>query len=90
MGPTFSTFIKSTIFLVFAAAHITAQQQANWSTQADNLRGQNGQSDDLLICAAAAHAGLITPANGGNIVIEIKPDACAYAGSVRNGVKSNP
>ena len=43
-------------------------------------------TDDSSICGAAAHAGRITLAAGGAVVIRIAPGRPAYRGSARNGV----
>lgn len=83
---------------------------ADWNTQANQLRGQNGQryaydcpaggtlsgrlwgtgvyTDDSSVCTAAVHAGLITPEQGGRVIIEIRPGAASYQGSSRYGVTS--
>jgi hypothetical protein len=47
-------------------------------------------SDDSSVCAAAVHAGLITPEQGGEITLEIRPGAGSYQGSTRNGVSTRP
>jgi hypothetical protein len=52
--------------------------------------GTDVYSDDSSVCTAAVHAGLITQANGGSVVIEIRPGQSSYAGSSRNGVDSQP
>jgi hypothetical protein len=41
------------------------------------------------ICAAAVHAGAITPENGGPVTIEILPGEASYPGSTRNGITSD-
>ncbi len=51
--------------------------------------GNNPYTDDSSICTAAVHAGLITPAAGGHVLIEIRGDRKAFFGNRRNGVKSN-
>lgn len=45
-------------------------------------------TDDSSVCAAAVHAGLITPEQGGEINVEIRPGAGSYHGSTRNGVST--
>lgn len=55
---------------------------------ASRLWGTDIYTDDSSICLAAVHAGLITKANGGQIVIEIRAGQASYAGSNRNGVQS--
>ncbi|HOS91312.1 MAG TPA: LCCL domain-containing protein [Prolixibacteraceae bacterium] len=54
----------------------------------DRLWGTDLYTDDSSIAAAAVHAGIITPREGGTVTIEIKPGAQAYEGSSRNGVTS--
>jgi len=51
--------------------------------------GTGTYTDDSSICAAAAHAGLITLASGGSVTIEIAPGESSYAGSVANEVSSS-
>lgn len=84
--------------------------QADWTTRADQFRGNNYKrytlsfppgtvatgrlwgtdlyTDDSYIAAAAVHAGVLVPANGGTVTIEIRPGAASYSGSSRNGVTS--
>jgi len=51
--------------------------------------GTNVYTDDSSICSAAAHAGAITAAAGGRIVIEIRAGEPSYTGTARNGVTSS-
>lgn len=48
--------------------------------------GTDLYTDDSSICTAAAHAGLITLEEGGEVTFEIRGGASAYRGSVRNGI----
>ena len=48
--------------------------------------GTDLYTDDTSVCTAAVHAGLITLASGGTVVIEIRPGATSYTGSTRNGI----
>ena len=48
--------------------------------------GNGTYTDDSSICTAAVHAGAITLAEGGAIILEMKMGLPAYAGSARNGV----
>jgi len=50
--------------------------------------GTNTYADDSDICSAAVHAGAITVAAGGSVVIEIRAGQASYAGSTRNGVST--
>ena len=50
--------------------------------------GTDLYTDDSSVCTAAVHAGAITIAAGGNVMIEIRPAATSYRGSVRNGIAS--
>jgi hypothetical protein len=43
-------------------------------------------TDDSSVCSAAVHAGLITLADGGRVVVEIRPGQDTYEGSAANGV----
>jgi hypothetical protein len=50
--------------------------------------GTDVYTDDSSVCIAAVHAGVITFATGGPVVIEIRPGQSSYAGTTRNGVVS--
>lgn len=50
--------------------------------------GTDVYTDDSSVCAAAVHAGKITFADGGNVIIEIRAGQHTYTGSTRNGVTS--
>jgi len=50
--------------------------------------GTETYTDDSSVCAAAVHAGLINPIEGGRIVVEIAPGEESYDGSEANGVTS--
>jgi len=52
------------------------------------VKGDELYSWDSSICNAAVHAGAITAARGGTVMIEMRPGAGRYAGAVRNGVSS--
>jgi hypothetical protein len=52
--------------------------------------GTGTYTDDSSICTAAVHAGLITLASGGTVVIEIAPGQAEYTGSEANGIESLP
>lgn len=58
-------------------------------TISSRLWGTGTYTDDSSICTAAVHSGLITTRSGGKVTIGIRPGAASYAGSTRNGVKSN-
>ncbi|MEL6443622.1 MAG: LCCL domain-containing protein [Bacteroidota bacterium] len=51
--------------------------------------GTDLYTDDSSICTAAVHAGAITQATGGSVVIELRPGADGYTGSERNGVTTS-
>jgi hypothetical protein len=38
------------------------------------------------VCTAAAHVGVITVEDGGDVTIEIRPGEDSYDGSERNGI----
>ena len=48
--------------------------------------GTGTYTDDSSICTAAVHAGLITLASGGSVVIEIAPGLQEYTGTEANGI----
>ena len=48
--------------------------------------GSDVYTDDSSVCTAAVHAGKITLASGGRMVIKIRPGQTAYTSSTRNGV----
>lgn len=50
--------------------------------------GTGTYTDDSSICTAAVHAGLITLASGGSVVIEIAPGLEEYIGTEANGIVS--
>lgn len=51
--------------------------------------GTDVYTDDSSVCTAAVHAGLISVANGGRVVIEIRPGQSSYLGSDRNGIRTS-
>jgi hypothetical protein len=51
--------------------------------------GANPYTDDSGVCAAAVHTGVLHPAEGGLIEIEILPAGQGFVGSLRHGVKSH-
>jgi LCCL domain-containing protein len=55
---------------------------------AGSIYGTDRYTDDSSVCTAAVHAGFITLAAGGDVTIEIQPDAETYVGTERNGVSS--
>jgi len=50
--------------------------------------GTNTYTDDSSVCTAAVLQGLITPANGGRVTIQIAPAQASYAASRNNGVSA--
>jgi hypothetical protein len=52
--------------------------------------GDGIYTDDSSVCTAAVHAGLITVAEGGRVVIEISAGLDAYEGATANGVTTLP
>lgn len=53
-----------------------------------NVWGSDPYTDDSSVCTAAVHAGLITTAEGGTVVVEIAPGRSSYTGSEANGITS--
>lgn len=50
--------------------------------------GDDVYTDDTDICSAAVHAGAISRASGGRVVIEVRPGQSRYGASTRNGITS--
>lgn len=48
--------------------------------------GAGPYTSDSSVCAAGVHAGAITFARGGRVVIEMRPGQTRYVGTERNGV----
>jgi hypothetical protein len=55
---------------------------------ANAIWGTAVYSDDSSVCTAGVHAGSITLAEGGRVVIEMRPGQTNYPASNRNGVSS--
>ncbi len=55
---------------------------------AGSVWGSSVYSDDSSVCTAGVHAGAITLAQGGRVVIEIRPGETNYSASNRNGISS--
>jgi hypothetical protein len=51
--------------------------------------GSGPYTDDSSICTAGTHAGVITQAAGGRVVVEIRPGEPTYQGTQANGVTSS-
>jgi len=54
----------------------------------DTVRGSVIYTDDSSVCSAAVHAGKITAAAGGEVLLSILPGQPAYPGSNVNGVST--
>lgn len=50
--------------------------------------GTDVYADESSVCAAAVHAGLISVASGGAVIIEIRPGAESHQGMTRRGIVS--
>lgn len=48
--------------------------------------GTDVYTDDSSVCTAAVHKGKITLADGGRVIIEIRPAQESYEGTDRNGI----
>jgi LCCL domain len=57
--------------------------------QTNTIYGTDLYTGDSSICTAAAHAGLITVRDGGNVTIRIKSGFDFYNSTTRNEIKSN-
>jgi len=55
---------------------------------AGSVWGTGVYTDDSSVCTAAVHAGKITLARGGLVLIRIRPGRAAYTGSVHHGITS--
>ena len=51
--------------------------------------GSGPYTDDSSICTAGTHAGVITQAGGGRVVVEIRPGEPTYQGTQANGVTTS-
>jgi LCCL domain len=56
---------------------------------AGSIWGTDVYTDDSSVCTAGVHAGTITLAGGGTVIIEIRPGEAAYTSSTRNRITSN-
>jgi hypothetical protein len=52
--------------------------------------GSDLYTTDSNLCAAAVHAGVVTPDTGGKVTFQLLPGTSAYAGTSRNGVQTSP
>lgn len=57
-------------------------------TVTGTIWGTETYTSDSPLCMAAAHAGALTAAEGGAVIVEIAPGLPEYVGSVRHGVVS--
>ena len=55
----------------------------------DSIWGSGPYTDDSGVCTAGVHAGVISYRNGGRVNIQPRPGQNRYAGSTRNGVRTN-
>ena len=55
---------------------------------ANTVWGVGPYTDDSSVCTAAVHAGALTFARGGRVVIEMRQGQSAYDGGRRNGVEA--
>ena len=51
--------------------------------------GSDSYAGDSSICTAAVHAGVITLADGGRVIIEFRPGRSIYASTTSNGITTN-
>jgi hypothetical protein len=54
-----------------------------------NIWGTDVYTYDSSVCTAAAHVGVIRPATGGTVTIEMRDGQTSYTGSTRNGITSS-
>jgi hypothetical protein len=54
----------------------------------DTVWGTDVYTDDSSVCTAAVHVGVIRPATGGTVTIEMRDGQQSYTGSTRNGITS--
>jgi hypothetical protein len=55
----------------------------------EGIYGTGVYTDDSSVCSAAVHAGKITAAEGGQVIIATQPGQPSYKGSSANGVESS-
>jgi LCCL domain len=73
-------------FRTFTGARFAYTCPANGTP--GQIWGTDVYTDDSSVCSAAVHAGVISPATGGSVTIEMREGQSAYTGSTRNGVTS--
>jgi hypothetical protein len=73
-------------------AFVGAQYEYNCTPKGtpQTVWGTDIYTDDSSVCTAAVHAGLITLAKGGKVVIEMIDGQTSYRSSKRNGIKTSP
>ena len=76
-----------------ARQHGLNGQRFNYSCppggETGSVYGTGTYTDDSSVCTAAVHAGKVTKAEGGSVIIEIKPGQREYDASTANGVTSS-
>lgn len=72
--------------LALAGRPLAVECPANGSIQ--TIYGTDQYTDDSSIRSAAVHAGLITLAGGGRVVVESTPEQATFPASARNGITS--
>lgn len=59
---------------------------ANCAADAGAVWGTDIYTSDSSVCAAAIHAGVITDADGGLVIVRYEPGLESYASTTRNGI----
>lgn len=76
------TFMDDTAaFVVVCPADMSGDESTVWGTDI--------YTNDSSVCLAAAHAGVITLADGGMVQVTMLPGEESYEGTERNGVTTN-
>lgn len=78
---SFSFSDDQTHFIVTCPAEMVGDEATVWGTDI--------YTNDSSVCLAAAHAGVITLADGGMVKVTMLPGEEEYEGSKQNGVQSN-
>jgi hypothetical protein len=68
-------------FVVTCPAEMSGEESTVWGTDI--------YTDDSSVCLAAAHAGVITLADGGTVQVTMLPGEESYQGTERNGVTTS-
>jgi hypothetical protein len=77
-----------------AARDVQGNEGTSWlmkcpaGCEPKNVWGTDLYTDDSILCSAAIHAGAITAADGGTVLVTWTPGQPTYVGSARNNITS--